>query len=189
MDTIYQAIKNLLKAFVNLFVAAVELLAGLINGIASLLLKICPVSTGVNKEVTENKSIRGQLVKVQLDSSRESLVKQVRDELIGTITNREQYILVKAETEMFESSHIKRVFSGRKKRLVNAIVRELLETELRDCFLNEMTEEKASDTSVTENKEIEEIREIPSEQEKAEEPPVEKAKIQAICEVSKEAIS
>ena len=88
MDMIYQTMKNLLKAFVNLFVAVIELLVGLINGVAALLLKIRPVSTGIKKEETESKSARSQLVKLQLDSSQESLVKQIRDELKTVITDR-----------------------------------------------------------------------------------------------------
>ena len=182
MDMIYQTMKNLLKAFVNLFVAVIELSVGLINGVAALLLKIRPVSTGIKKEETESKSARSQLVKLQLDSSQESLVKQIRDELKTVITDRERYILAKTEMDIFEGSSIKKVFAGRKRRMVNTITRELLETEFKDCFLNKKTEDNTTETlSIEERKS--------SEETEKEDSPVEKAKIQAICEVSKEAIS
>ena len=66
--------------------------------------------------------------------------------------------------------------------MVNTITRELLETEFKDCFLNKKTEDNTTETlSIEERKS--------SEESEKEESPVEKAKIQAICEVSKEAIS
>ena len=42
MDQIYQAVKGFLKSVVNLFVAAIGLLAGIIDGIAFIMEKIKP---------------------------------------------------------------------------------------------------------------------------------------------------
>ena len=42
MDNIYQSVKGLCRAIINLLVAVVDLLAGILNGIACLLEKIRP---------------------------------------------------------------------------------------------------------------------------------------------------
>lgn len=165
MDMIYQTIKNLLKAIVNLFVAVIELISGLFNWLASLLLRLRPGISGTKDDMSENKSagdalMNGRFMGTKTREISETLVQQVRDELAGRITSKDAFILAKADTEVFEQSHIRRAFAGRRKRLINSITKELLETEFRDCFLSGKTE------AVTESK----------------------AEIQAICEVGKEAI-
>ena len=62
MDMIYQTIKNLLKAVVNLFVAVIELISGVFNWLASLLLKLRPNASGTNDETTEGKSTGDKLM-------------------------------------------------------------------------------------------------------------------------------
>ena len=46
MDNIYQSVKGLCRAIINLLVAVVDLLAGILNGIACLLEKIRPHASG-----------------------------------------------------------------------------------------------------------------------------------------------
>ena len=165
MDMIYQTIKNLLKAIVNLFVAMIELFTGLINWLASLFLRISPSASGVKDEASDKsvkeKVINSRFIRMKSAEPSETIVQMVRDELKESITSRDQYILAKAGAEVFESSRIRGAFAGRRKRLVNAITRELLETEFKDSFPVESKE-----------------AEVKSED----------TRIQAICEVGKEAI-
>ena len=104
MDMIYQTIKNLLKAIVNLFVAVIELISGLFNWLASLLLKLRPGISGTKDEMSENKSaedalMNGRRMGTKTREISETLVQQVRDELAGRITSKDAYILAKADTE------------------------------------------------------------------------------------------
>ena len=46
MDNIYQSVKGLCRAIINLLVAVVDLLAGILNGIACLFEKIRPHASG-----------------------------------------------------------------------------------------------------------------------------------------------
>lgn len=164
MDMIYQTIKNLLKAIVNLFVAVIELFSGVFNWLASLLLKLRPDASGTKDEMAEGKPAGDKLMNGRFTRSRsaevtEALVQRVRDDLKERITSRDAYILAKAGVEVFEQSHIRKAFAGRRKRLVNSITKELLETEFQNSFPAESIEAEAEDT-----------------------------KIQAICQVGKEAI-
>lgn len=164
MDMIYQTIKNLLKAIVNLFVAVIELVSGVFNWLASLLLKLRPDASGTKDETSESKSagnkwMNGRFTRSKSVEVNEALVQQVRNDLKERITGRDAYILAKAGVEVFEQSYVKKVFAGRRKRLINAITKELLKTEFQNSFSAESVEAVAEDT-----------------------------KIQAICEVGKEAI-
>ena len=164
MDMIYQTIKNLLKAVVNLFVAVIELISGVFNWLASLLLKLRPNASGTNDETTEGKStgdklMNGRFTRTKSVEVNETLVQQVRDDLKERITSRDAYSLAKAGVEVFEQSHIKKAFAGHRKKLINSITKELLETEFQNSFPAESVEAEAEDT-----------------------------KIPAICEVGKEAI-
>ena len=76
-----------------------------------------------------------------------------------TETDKIKAVLAKAGVEVFEQSHIKKAFAGHRKKLINSITKELLETEFQNGFPAESVEAEAEDT-----------------------------KIQAICEVGKEAI-
>lgn len=162
MDAIYQAIKNLLKSFVNLFVAVVELFAGLINGVASLFLKLCP-----GKFSFEGKKAGEGFRIYKTAVTDEELVSKIGNELKEKITDRNKYILAKAEVEIFENSRIRSVFAGRRKKLTYAAAGIWLEEEFKGMFQEENTPEAIEN----------------------EETPMEKAKVQSICEVSKEAIS
>lgn len=157
MDMIYQTIKNLLKAIVNLFVAVIELFSGVFNWLASLLLKLRPNASGTKDETTEKRSV--SVKSINSGQVNEALVQQIRDELRERIAGRDAYILARAGVEVFEQSHIRKAFAGRRKRLINSITKELLETEFQNSFSTESVEPVAEDT-----------------------------KIQAICEVGKEAI-
>lgn len=167
MDTVYQAVKNLLKSIVNLFVAVVELFSGFINGIASLLLKLRPqMAENRNRETKENGTeLSGdghtKCYIPDIHKQDTELVCAIREELKDKITDRDTYIAVKAKTEILDKSRMKRFFTGRKKLLVHEIVKQLLEEEYQDAFLNTA---KPGDTE-------------------------EKPKIQSICEMNKEAIS
>lgn len=202
MDAIYQAIKNLLKSFVNLFVAVVELFAGLINGVASLFLKLRPEKFVLKGKNAGEKLKMGKFAISGKIAADEELVCKVRNELKEKITDRNKYILAKAEVEIFENSRIRSVFAGRRKKLTYAVTGILLEEEFRGMFqdenefleanevkMNGFTEDKKE--SIPEGSRAETEENTP-EAIKNEEPPVlpvEKAKIQSICEVSKEAIS
>ena len=159
MDMIYQTIKNLLKAVVNLFVAVIELISGVFNWLASLLLKLRPNDETTEGKSTGDKLMNGRFTRTKSVEVNETLVQQVRDDLKERITTRDAYILAKAGVEVFEQSHIKKAFAGHRKKLINSITKELLETEFQNSFPAESVEAEAEDT-----------------------------KIQAICEVGKEAI-
>ena len=112
MDMIYQTIKNLLKAVVNLFVAVIELISGVFNWLASLLLKLRPNASGTNDDTTEGKStgdklMNGRFTRTKSVEVNETLVQQVRDDLKERITTRDAYILAKAETRFLsEGSYL-----------------------------------------------------------------------------------
>lgn len=56
MDNIYQSVKGLCRAIINLLVAVVDLLAGILNGIACLFEKIRPHASGQFRENGGRKS-------------------------------------------------------------------------------------------------------------------------------------
>ena len=56
MDNIYQSVKGLCRAIINLLVAGVDLLAGILNGIACLFEKIRPHASGQFRENGGRKS-------------------------------------------------------------------------------------------------------------------------------------
>ena len=58
MDNIYQAVKGLCKAIMNLLVAVVDLLAGILNGIACLFEKIKPHASRQFQEIRENGGLK-----------------------------------------------------------------------------------------------------------------------------------
>ena len=131
MDALYQAVKSFLKSIVNLFVALIELISGLINLLASLLTK--PFS---KQNTGKTSVISSEYKEGDFDVA---LVSQVRSELQQRITGKDAYILERARIEIFENSRI----AGRKKRLYLAVKKILLEEEFKDAFLAEpvLTEE------------------------------------------------
>ena len=56
MDAVYQAVKNFLKSFVNLFVAIIELFTTLINGVAFVIGKLRPHISEKYAELKNNGS-------------------------------------------------------------------------------------------------------------------------------------
>lgn len=152
MDAVYQSIKNLLKALINLLAAFIELFVRLINGLASIIARI-NFRSGKKKDEQADQTAGGS--GKEADSE---LVCEIREELKQKITGRDAYIMLRAEAEIFESSKIKKVFAGRKKKLANAVTRILLEEEFKNAFLKEEPEEMTA------------------------------AEIQSICELGKEAI-
>lgn len=137
MDAIYQAIKNLLKSFVNLFVAVVELFAGLINSVASLFLKLRPEKFVLKGKNAGEKLKMGKFAISGKIAADEELVCKVRNELKEKITDRNKYILAKAEVEIFENSRIRSAFAGRRKKLTYAVTGILLEEEFKGMFREE----------------------------------------------------
>ncbi|MBO5057233.1 MAG: hypothetical protein J6C64_12885 [Lachnospiraceae bacterium] len=186
MDAIYPAIKNLLKSFVNLFVAVVELFAGLINGVASLFLKLRPEKFVLKGKNAGEKLKMGKFAISGKIAADEELVCKVRNELKEKITDRNKYILAKAEVEIFENSRIRSAFAGRRKKLTYAVTGILLEEEFRGMFQDGLSENETG--SIMEGRIAEKEVNAPESIVK-EELPAEKAKIQSICEVGKEAIS
>ena len=93
MDNIYQALKGLCKAIVNLLVAVVDLLAGVINGIAHFIEWIKPKTSVKLKDLGEQKE--KLFAKVSKEGKKEQdqkvLVTQIREELAGRISSKEDY--------------------------------------------------------------------------------------------------
>lgn len=108
MDVVYQAVKNFLKSFVNLFVALVELITSLINGIASVLRRLSPWASDKYTELRSGRSSLGEAVKRGMKGKRESildcqkdeteLVEKLREELREKVTGKEEYLLLCART-------------------------------------------------------------------------------------------
>lgn len=202
MDAVYQAIKNLLKAFINLFVAIVELFAGIINGAASLFRKLSPGEWGLKGKNTGEKLKTGSFAVTGKMAADAELVSKVRIELNEKIKDRDTYILTKAEVEIFENNRMRNIFSGRKRKLTHAVAKILLEEEFKDKFskenellevnevkMNGFTEDKKESIPESGRAETEENTPEAIESEEPSVLSVEKAKIQSICEVGKEAIS
>lgn len=106
MDNIYQSIKAFLKSFLNLFLAVVDLFTSLINGVASILVKLRPrISekyTELKKE-SENVNISGSLkaakgkgYNLEFKGYEESLVEEIRSELKQKVTSKEKYYYLNA---------------------------------------------------------------------------------------------
>lgn len=93
MDNIYQALKGLCKAIVNLLVAVVDLLAGVINGIARFIEWIKPKTSVKLKDLGEQKEkLFAKVSKAdKKEQDQKVLVAQIREELAGRISSREDY--------------------------------------------------------------------------------------------------
>ena len=108
MDNIYQSVKGLCKAIVNLFVAVVDLLAGILNGIACLFEKIKPHASRQFQEIRENGGFRFGIIAKKDDAEKspkkfpvgagnksfdEARVQAIREELTKKVDNRDTYDL------------------------------------------------------------------------------------------------
>lgn len=112
MDNIYQSVKGLCKAIMNLLVAVVDLLAGILNGIACLFEKIKPHASRQFQEIRENgglkfstfakkddaeKSLKNLPVGAGNKSFDEAKVQSIREELAKRVVNRDTYDLAYSE--------------------------------------------------------------------------------------------
>ena len=106
MDNLYQAIKGLCKAVINLVVALLDLLAGIFNGIACLFEKIRPRASRQFHEIRENggfkfstfrktseeekedKKVFGKNTGKGLD---EEKIQSIRERLTGKVVSRDTY--------------------------------------------------------------------------------------------------
>lgn len=84
MDNVYQSLKAFLKSFLNLFLAVVDFFTSLIDGLASVLVKLRP---SVSLGNTEFKKIS----KEKRDNVEEILVEEIRNELKQKVTSKEKY--------------------------------------------------------------------------------------------------
>lgn len=112
MDNIYQSVKGLCKAIMNLLVAVVDLLAGILNGIACLFEKIKPHASRQFQEIRENGGLKfGTFAKKDDAEKRpkkfsvgegnksfdETKVQTIREELAKRVVNRDTYDLAYSE--------------------------------------------------------------------------------------------
>lgn len=106
MDNLYQAIKGLCKAVINLVVALLDLLAGIFNGIACLFEKIRPRASRQFHEIRENEGLKfssfrktsgeemedkkvfGKNTGKGLD---EEKIQSIRERLTGKVVSRDTY--------------------------------------------------------------------------------------------------
>ncbi len=112
MDNIYQSVKGLCKAIMNLFVAVVDLLAGILNGIACLFEKIKPHASRQFQEIRENGGFKFSIIAKKDDAEKnskkfpagagnknfdEARVQAIRGELTKKVVNRDTYDLAYSE--------------------------------------------------------------------------------------------
>lgn len=112
MDNIYQAVKGLCKAIMNLLVAVVDLLAGILNGIACLFEKIKPHASRQFQEIRENGGLKFGTYARKADTEKspeklrretgnksfdEAKVQAIREELTKKVVNRDTYNLAYSE--------------------------------------------------------------------------------------------
>ena len=115
MDNIYQSVKGLCRAIINLLVAVVDLLAGILNGIACLFEKIRPHASGQFREFRENgsrksgvcteeenagKSLKRLFPGVMRRGNRasgRSMIQALREELQKKVVDRDTYNLAYSE--------------------------------------------------------------------------------------------
>ena len=115
MDNIYQSVKGLCRAIINLLVAVVDLLAGILNGIACLFEKIRPHASGQFREFRENggrksgvcteeenagKSLKRLSAGGMKEGNRapgRSMIQALREELQKKVVDRDTYNLAYSE--------------------------------------------------------------------------------------------
>ncbi len=97
MDNIYQAVKGFVRSIINLFVAVIELFAGIIDGMAVILGKLRPRASRRLDEIVQSKEglakhgIFGNNRLREAPGNDEELVKEIRSELQEKVTSRECY--------------------------------------------------------------------------------------------------
>ena len=96
MDDIYYSIKGLLKAFLNLFLAFIDLVSGLINGLAAIRVRLRPHISQRYTELKDGKVIKGKESILNTREQDEILVEEIRNELKQKVTSREKYYYLNA---------------------------------------------------------------------------------------------
>ena len=106
MDNLYQAIKGLCKAVINLVVALLDLLAGIFNGIACLFEKIRPRASRQFHEIRENGGLKFSTFRQTSGeekedkkifgkntgkASDEGKIQTIRERLTGKVVSRDTY--------------------------------------------------------------------------------------------------
>ncbi len=120
MDNLYQAIKGLCKAVINLVVALLDLLAGIFNGIACLFEKLRPRASRQFHEIRENggfkfstfrktseeemedKKVFGKNTGKGLD---EEKIQSIRERLTGKVVSRDTYYQTYSEASYSSREH------------------------------------------------------------------------------------
>ena len=100
MDNIYQSVKGLCRAIINLLVAVVDLLAGILNGIACLFEKIRPHASGQFREFRENGGRKSGVCTEEENagkSLKRSMIQALREELQKKVVDRDTYNLAYSE--------------------------------------------------------------------------------------------
>lgn len=112
MDNIYQSVKGLCRAIINLLVAVVDLLTGILNGIACLFEKIRPHASGQFREngvrksgvCTEEENAGKSLKRLSAGEMKEgnrapgrSMIQALREELQKKVVDRDTYNLAYSE--------------------------------------------------------------------------------------------
>ena len=104
MDNIYQSVKGLCRAIINLLVAVVDLLAGILNGIACLFEKIRPHASGQFREFRENGGRKSGVCTEEENAGKSlkrlsagSMIQALREELQKKVVDRDTYNLAYSE--------------------------------------------------------------------------------------------
>ncbi|MCX4351852.1 MAG: hypothetical protein OSJ60_09455 [Lachnospiraceae bacterium] len=96
VDNIYQSIKAFLKSFLNLLLAVIDLVTSLINGLASILIRLKPhISQKYSELKRENESKRNDSISNNFGRE-EALVEEIRNECKQKVTSREKYFYIAA---------------------------------------------------------------------------------------------
>lgn len=103
VDNIYQSIKAFLKSFLNLLLAVIDLITSLVNGLASILIKLKPhISQKYSDLKKENESKRNGSISGPSERE-EAMVEEIRRELRQKVTSREKYYYLAASASNEES--------------------------------------------------------------------------------------
>lgn len=120
MDNLYQAIKDLCKAVINLVVALLDLLAGIFNGIACLFEKIRPRASRQFHEIRENGGLKFSTFRKTSGeekedkkifgkntgkASDEGKIQTIRERLTGKVVSRDTYYQTYIEASYNSREH------------------------------------------------------------------------------------
>ncbi len=95
MDTMYLAVKNLLKSLINLFAAILELFTNIINWLASCLRNFYPHISGKYAQIHESRKRGARLLEQtkskKKDSGKKDTIEETISRLREKVTGKEQY--------------------------------------------------------------------------------------------------